>query len=191
MKVDICSSAGLAPPSASGEEPFCNGWFHCCSLPTSSANASPQPCVLHIFLLRKLALHRDLHGRRSRYGSAARNHRRPRVRRARLEHNFFKSKRSVLRHENRRSRELHGMVRNAGVRGLASNPICVRTSNEWKVQQGAPFAPRPEQSRRVHLDLNPELLAPAVPPPSGMPPVEIRSVRSKSVAGISYQLTFL
>ena len=39
----VHEGAGLAPPSASGEEPFCNGWFHCCSLPTSSANASPQP----------------------------------------------------------------------------------------------------------------------------------------------------
>src|ERR1019366_2642333 len=67
----------------------------------------------------ELALHRNLHGRRSRHGFAPRYHRRLRLRRARLEHDLLESRASALRHQNRRHRSAHGMVRDAGQHRMA------------------------------------------------------------------------
>ena len=76
--------------------------------------------VLPVLLLRELALHGDLHGRRACHGFAPGYHRRSRLRRARLEHDIFKPGTSGLRHGHRRRRADTWLVRNAGQHSMAS-----------------------------------------------------------------------
>jgi hypothetical protein len=61
----------------------------------------------------------------ARYDFAARYHRRPRVRPARLERNFFQLRPSGVRHHHRRHCENRWLVRNAGLPRLAS---CARNA---------------------------------------------------------------
>ena len=72
--------------------------------------------VLHVLLLRELAVHRNLHGGCSRHGVATRDDRRLRLCRARLEHDFFESWRSAAT-----TRLIAGVVRFLGWCGMLAS----------------------------------------------------------------------
>src|SRR5580698_7747054 len=100
-KAATCCFAGSAQRSVSGEGPFCNGWSAAFGGLFLSRTAARGLRFLLVLLLRELALHRHLHGRRPRHGVAPRNHWRSRLRRTRLEYDLHEPRSSALRYENR------------------------------------------------------------------------------------------